>query len=127
VKLQAEQAESSQAAAHPAESTHSLAENGQVDRLLRRFDGMQQALDAKEAVIRRLRRELHEVYSKATGAGLTDDDLRHALESALTRAEKAERRLADLRRAMFARRAMKVAGVSRKWHPHRGKGKATSH
>lgn len=98
-----------------------------MDRLLRRIDGLQQALDAKDAVIRRLRHELHEVYSKAAEAGLTDNDLWYALEAALTRAEKAERCLTDLRAAMFAHRAMKVARFSRKWQPNRRKGKATSH
>lgn len=88
---------------------------------------MQRALDAKEATIQSLRRELHGVYAKAAGTGLTDDDLRQALEAALTRAGQTERRLADLRAATFARQAMKVASASRKWHPNRRKTKGPSH
>lgn len=85
------------------------------NRLLRRIEGMQKALDAKEAAIQRLRGQRDALYEKTAGPGLTKSDLHTALQGALIRAQEAERKLADLRASVFARRAMKMAAVSRKW------------
>lgn len=125
-ELQSEQAELDPRTT-PSGSTGRSPQAGQVERLRRRIEGMQRALDAKEATIQGLRRELRAVYAKTLGPGLTDSDLQQALQAALARAENAERRLADFRAAVFAHGAMRVASISRKWQPNRRRGKGTPH
>lgn len=90
----------------------------QVVRLLHQLEGMQQALDAKEAALRKLQTEFDDWCLTIHGTGLTDADLQRALQTAVRRAQQAEQKLAELRAAVYARKVVKVAAVSRKWPRH---------
>lgn len=86
----------------------------QVVRLLHQLEGMQRALDAKEAALRKLQGEFDDWYLTQHGPGLTDADLQRALQTVVRRAQQAEQKLAQLRAAVYARKAVKVAAVSRR-------------
>jgi hypothetical protein len=91
-----------------------------VEALRRQLDAKQTVINAKEADLRDKDRTISVLLGKlAANHPLSDSDLHRQFLAQTKRAERAEARVKDLEKRLFAKTYVRSAKVSRRWDPRK--------